>query len=432
MSTKRRDTSIISRRSALLAALLLAMPLAATAQSAPAQASSTAPAAMDHAGMHGMTMPAATGAVARPAAKAPAGKAKKPRATATSAPASAGSHAMDGMDHAAMDHAAMPPMDHAAMDHDAMPPMDHAAMDHAAMPSMDHAAMDHGAMSSMDHAAMDHGAAPAASGHGMPGMDHQAMPGMRHGADTATGMSMGPMQGGRAPVDARSGDYSDGIAATPAQRLHAHGSAPTGMLLVDRLEAFHGHGGNGQSWEAEGWYGSDVDKLWLRSEGERSGGRLEDGEAEVLWNHAVAPFWGTQLGVRHDFGAGPRRDWAAFGVQGLAPYWFELEATAYVGPAGRTAARLRADYELLFTQRLILQPELEVNLHGKSDPARGIGSGLTDARLGLRLRYEIRREFAPYLGVVWTRRFGTTADFARADHQAVFDRQWVAGLRIWF
>jgi copper resistance protein B len=331
------------------------------------------------------------------------------------------------MDHAAMDHAAMPPMDHAAM-----PSVDHAAMDHGAMPPMDHAARDHAGMPPMDHAAMDHGAAPAASGHDMPGMDHQAMPGMQHGADTATGMSMGPMQGGRAPVDARSGDYSDGIAATPAQRLHAHGSAPTGMLLVDRLEAFHGHGGNGQSWEAEGWYGSDVDKLWLRSEGERSGGRLEDGEAEVLWNHAVAPFWGTQLGVRHDFGAGPRRDWAAFGVQGLAPYWFELEATAYVGPAGRTAARLRADYELLFTQRLILQPEAEVNLYGKADPTRGIGSGVSDAALGLRLRYEIRREFAPYIGVVWTRRFGATAGFARADHQAVFDRQWVAGLRIWF
>jgi copper resistance protein B len=204
------------------------------------------------------------------------------------------------------------------------------------------------------------------------------------------------------------------------------------MLLVDQLEAFHGRDGNGQSWEAEGWYGNDADKLWLRSEGEHSGGRLEDSELEALWNHAVATFWSTQLGVRHDFGAGPKREWAAFGVQGLAPYWFEIEATAYAGSSGRTAARLRADYELLFTQRWILQPELEVNFHGKSDPARGIGDGLTDAKLGLRLRYEIRREFAPYIGVVWVRRFGATADFARDEHQAVFDQQWVAGVRIWF
>jgi len=280
---------------------------------------------------------------------------------------------------------------------------------------------------------------PAPSSAGMhDGMDHGPVSGISHGvahdANSASGtaMAMGPMQGGRAPADARSGDYSDGIVASPARGLHMHGSMPTGMLLVDQLEAFHGRNGNGRSWEAEGWYGSDTDKLWLRSEGERSGGRFEDGEVEMLWNHAVTTFWSTQLGVRHDFGVGPQREWTAFGVQGLAPYWFELEATAYVGPAGRTAARLRAHYELLFTQRLILQPELEMSFHGKSDPARGVGSGLTGTKLGLRLRYGIRREFAPYIGVVWTRRFGATADFARADHQAALDRQWVAGVRIWF
>jgi copper resistance protein B len=389
MSTKRRDTSIVPRRVALLAALLLAMPLAATAQNAPAPASSTAPTAMDHAGMHGMTMPAGPGSGAPPAVNAPVQKAKPPHPLAT--------HSMHDMHH------------------DATPPMDH------------------GSMHGMDHGAMHHGVpmpAPAASAHVMPSMDHASMPGMSHGQ--AHGEGMEPMQGGHAPADARSGDYSDGIAASPAHALHMHGSTSAGMLLIDQLEAFHGRDGDGQSWEAAGWYGSDTDKLWLRSEGERSGGRVDDGEVEALWDHAVAAFWSTQLGVRHDFGTGPQRSSAAFGVQGLAPYWFEIQATAYVGPSGRSAARLRADYELLFTQRLILQPELEVNMHGKSDPARGIGSGLTDAKLGLRLRYEIRREFAPYVGVVWTRRFGTTADLARADRQAVFDRQWVAGLRIWF
>ncbi|KZC40549.1 MULTISPECIES: copper resistance protein B [Rhodanobacter] len=412
MSTNRRIIAFSGRRPLLLAALLLAMPLAATAQSAPASSGSTAPMdmgampGMDHAGMHGMTMPASTGSSAPPAAKTPVKKAKKPHAPATPAAAPAGAHPM----------------------HD---------MDHGAMPSMDHGSM-HG---------MNHGASsttPAASSHvmagteqqAMPEMDHGAMPGMDHGAAHGTGavpaMAMGPMQGGRAPADARSGDYSDGIAASPAHGLHLHGSALAGMLLVDQLEAFHGRDGNGQTWEAEGWYGNDSDKLWLRSEGERSRGKLEDGSVEAFWNRNVATFWSTQLGVRHDFGEGPTRDWAAFGVQGLAPYWFEIQATAYVGPSGRTAARLRADYELLFTQRLILQPELEVNLYGKSDPARGIGSGVSDAKLGLRLRYEIRREFAPYIGVVWARHFGATADFAHANHQAVFDRQWVAGLRIWF
>jgi len=379
MKMHRRDTSIVPLRSALLAALMIATPLAAVAQSAPASSSSTVPMDMgampgvDHAGMQGMAMPATADSAAKPAMNAPI---KKPNVPDTPAPSSAGMHDMSGMDHGPMPE------------------------------------MDHGAMTGMNHGPAP--ATPAPSDHATPGM------------------AVGPMQGGRASTDARSGDYSDGIAASPAHQLHMHGGAPAGMLLVDQLEAFHGREGNGQSWEAEGWYGSDADKLWLRSEGERGGGRLEDGELEALWNHAVAAFWSTQLGVRHDFGAGPQREWVAFGLQGLAPYWFEVEATAYVGPSGRTAARLRAHYELLFTQRLVLQPEFEMNVHGRSDPARRIGSGLTDAKLGLRLRYEIRREFAPYIGVVWTRRFGATADFARADHHAAHDRQWVAGVRIWF
>ncbi|MHB1056421.1 MAG: copper resistance protein B [Rhodanobacter sp.] len=318
------------------------------------------------------------------------------------------------------------------MDMDAMPGMDHAGMHGMAMPAAAGSAATPAPEPPIKAAGKPHVPAmpmpPSAEAHGMSGMGHASM----HGTDSAAGMAMGRMQGGRAPADARSGDYSDGIAASPMHGLHMHGDVPTDMLLIDRLEAFRGRAGNGQSWEAEGWYGSDTDKLWLRSEGERGRGGLEDGEVEALWNRAVAAFWSTQLGVRHDSGAGPRREWAAFGVQGLAPYWFEIEATAYVGSSGRTAARLRADYELLFTQRLILQPELEADFHGWSDPARGIGSGLADAKLGLRLRYEIRRQFAPYIGVVWTHRFGATADFAREGHQAVFDRQWVAGVRIWF
>lgn len=275
----------------------------------------------------------------------------------------------------------------------------------------------------------------------MPGMDHGEMTGMDHGAvpekrthDMAAipAMPMGPMHGGSAPPDARSGDYSDGVAGSPVHGLHLHGSAPFGMLQINQLEAFDGRAGNGQSWEAQAWYGTDENKLWLRTEGERSGGKLEDGDLEAFWNHNIATFWSTQLGARQDLGTGPKRTWAAFGVQGLAPYWFELEATGYVGASGRMAARLRAEYELLLTQRLILQPEAEINFFGRNDPQRRIGRGFSDVQFGLRLRYEVRRQFAPYIGVNWVRRLGTSADYARQDQQPVLDRQIVAGVRIWF
>jgi copper resistance protein B len=215
------------------------------------------------------------------------------------------------------------------------------------------------------------------------------------------------------------------------QNMDMHDDASQAMLLLDQLEYANGYGGNGPVWDAEAWYGNDSDKLWLRSEGEGSRGRIDEGDLEAFWNHPVSAFWSTQLGLRHDLGLGPQRNWAAFGLEGLAPYWVELEATAYASESGRLAARLRAEYSLRFTQRWILQPEFEANLYSKDDPAQRIGSGISNAQLGLRLRYEITRQFAPYLGVVWTRHFGATADFARMDQEPVFDRQFVIGLRIW-
>jgi copper resistance protein B len=206
-------------------------------------------------------------------------------------------------------------------------------------------------------------------------------------------------------------------------------AAAFGMFKLDQFE--HAVGTNGAAWEAEAWYGSDFDKLWLRSEGEHDNGDTGM-RTEALWDHAFASFWDWQLGVRHDSGVGSARDWAAFGVQGLAPYWIELEATAYVGAQGRSALRLRAEYELLFTQRLILQPEAELNFYGRNDVRREIGAGLSDVTFGLRLRYEIRREFAPYLGIVWKRRFGNTADLVRSAGYDASDAQFVAGVRVWF
>lgn len=421
-------TSTAPRHTALLAALLLALPWVVSAQSAPASSSSTssmdmgAMPGMNHGSMPGMTMPASASSTPKPAAQAPAKKVKK------HAPAKPSSPSQDMGNMQSMDHGAM-----SGMGHSSMPGMDHGSMPGTPAPAAPAASSD--SMSGMDHSSM-----PGMSPQAMKGMDHGAMPadtqkaghsGMA-GMGSMSGMTMGPMQGGNAPADARSPDYSDGVSYGPMKGMDMNDNAPLGMLLVDQLEAFHGKNGNGQTWEAQGWYGNDTNKLWLRTEGDRSRGKLEDGDVEAFWNRNVATYWSTQLGVRHELGEGPSRNWAAFGIQGLAPYWFELEATGYVGSSGRTAARFRAEYEVLFTQRLILQPEFEINAYGKSDPARRIGSGVSDAQLGLRLRYEIRRQFAPYIGVVWTRRFGATADFARDDHQAIFDRQWVAGVRLWF
>ncbi|MEO7066222.1 MAG: copper resistance protein B [Rhodanobacter sp.] len=284
-----------------------------------------------------------------------------------------------------------------------------------AMPEMSSAAMM--GTPSGDISPMAHGSAPPPNQNGM-----ESMPDMR----------VGPMQGGSAPPNARSPDYSQGVGYGSMKGMDMADNAVQSMVLIDQLEAVHGRDANGQDWEVEGWYGNDSNKLWIRTEGERSAGKFENGDLEALWNHSLAPYWSTQLGARQDVGVGPGRTWAAFGVQGVSPYWFELEATAYAGSSGRTAARVRAEYELLLAQKLILQPELEANLYGKDDLQRRIGTGLSDVQLGLRLRYEMRREFAPYIGVNFVNRMGTTADFARQYHQPVFDRQIVVGIRIWF
>ena len=208
-------------------------------------------------------------------------------------------------------------------------------------------------------------------------------------------------------------------------------TAPVGMVMFDQLEWRQADNRDALYWDGQAWFGNDYDKVKFKSEGKRVGG---DSEArnELLWDHIAARWWSLQTGIRHDFGEGPSRTWAAFGVQGLAPYWFEVEATAYVGEQGRTAARLSAEYELLITQRLVLQPKFEMSLYGKSDPRNGIGSGLADTDIDLRLRYEFRREFAPYVGIVWTHSYGATADMARVSGRDTDDLQLVAGLRIWF
>lgn len=245
-------------------------------------------------------------------------------------------------------------------------------------------------------------------------------------------MPVSSMQGGNAPPDARSADYSDGYRDGAMQAMDMADNASLAMVMLDQLEYAHSSNANSAFFDGEAWYGKDFDKLWLKAEGESGRGRLSDLRTEGSWDHAIATYWSTQLGVRHDFGVGPPRTWAALGVQGLAPYWFDTEVTLYVGQGGRTAARLQLEYEELLTQKWVLQPKIELNLYGRDDPRRGVGSGLSDADLGLRLRYEIRREIAPYVGIVYRQRFGHAANFARAQGERADDVQIVVGLHAWY
>ncbi|MCY0916213.1 copper resistance protein B [Massilia antarctica] len=361
---------------------------------------------------------------------------------------------MQGMDHSKMkdmDHSQMQGMDHSktkktspskshgktkTMDHRKTKKMDHSqmqGMDHSKMKEMDHSrmqGMDQSKMKGMDHSqmqGMDHSK--------MKEMDHSQMQGMGHGQ--MQGMDMGAMmksmQGGAPPPGARDPDgYSDGLALGHMPGMDMADDTIYSQVLIDRVEMFRSSGNHGQALDAQAWIGGDVDKLWFKIDGEREEGKLGATRTEALWNHAIATYWGLQTGVRHDFGDGPGRTWAALGVQGLAPYWFEVQATAYVGQGGRTALRFEPEYDLLLTQRLILQPNMKVNLYGKNDPERGIGSGLSDMEAGLRLRYEFSRKFAPYVGVVYNRKFGDTASFARAVGKPASETRLVGGVRVWF
>ena len=186
-------------------------------------------------------------------------------------------------------------------------------------------------------------------------------------------------------------------------------------------------------WEGQGWAGTDYDKLWIKSEGTLQGnGLLDDGQQQFLYSRAITTYFDLQGGLRSDLDSRPTRNWAAFGIQGLAPYFFDLELTGFVGGEGHLAGKLEASYDLLLTQRLILQPQIEVNIYSKADPARLVGAGFSDIDTGLRLRYEFTRKFAPYLGVVYEGRFGQTANLARQAGESTGDVRFVFGVRVWF
>lgn len=203
-------------------------------------------------------------------------------------------------------------------------------------------------------------------------------------------------------------------------------------VMISQFEIRGGEGEDPFVWEGQGWIGKDLNKFWFKTDGEVADGETEGAEIQALYSRAIAPYWDVQLGWRRDIRPEPNRDWLTVGLQGLAPYWFEIDTALFIGKDSRVGARLQGEYEILFTQKLILSPEVEVNFYSKDDPEVGSGSGLSDLELGLRLRYEIRREFAPYIGINWEKVYGSTADFRRLEGRDVSDFRVVAGIRAWF
>ncbi|WP_095121196.1 copper resistance protein B [Pseudomonas sp. Irchel s3f10] len=267
----------------------------------------------------------------------------------------------------------------------------------------------------------------------MPGMDHSQMSDMDHSAMQS--MDDGMMQPA-APTESRTPipplTDADRAAVFTSPGGHQVDSAINGYFLADKLEWQDADDGSALAWDLSGWIGGDINRLWLRSEGERSNGKTEDAELQALWGHAISPWWDVVSGVRQDFKPGAPQTWAAFGLQGMALYNFKAEATAFIGEGGQSALRFEGDYDILLTNRLILQPTAELNVYGKDDAQRGIGSGLSNSEVGLRLRYEIRREFAPYIGVTWNRTYGNTADYARDEGEDRSEARLVLGVRMWF
>nr|WP_313423065.1 copper resistance protein B [Brevundimonas diminuta] len=224
------------------------------------------------------------------------------------------------------------------------------------------------------------------------------------------------------------------MAASRKQLLVENGDIRTTAVLIDSIEASFGDGADAYSWGAQGWTGGDINRFWWKTEGEGEiDGKLHEAEVQALYSRAIAPFWDVQAGVRQDFRPdGDDTTHLTVGVQGVAPYWFEMSAAAFLSTEGDLTARAEAEYDQRITQKWILQPAIEVALSASDIPELEIGSGLTSVTAGLRLRYEIRKEFAPYVGVEWTRSLGDTADYAKARGQDPEDTRFVVGIKAWF
>lgn len=224
----------------------------------------------------------------------------------------------------------------------------------------------------------------------------------------------------------------DRKAAFPEVHDHAvHGESTHAYVLFDQFEGRTGSGAQVFSWDTKGWVGGDRNRFWFRTEGDRAGDVWEQAQHNLLYGRAISPWWELIAGIRLDTLPNTPRTALALGVQGLAPYRTEVELSAYIEPTGRTHVRFESEYELLITNRLAFQPLVEFELYGTADPERHMGRGLTTGEFGVRLRYEVRREFAPYAGVVWSRKFFGTRDLARAAGSRPASVRFAAGVRFW-
>ena len=324
---------------------------------------------------------------------------------------------------------------------------EHAAMGHCRMPAPPAPAPAPAAKCTPEHAAMGHctmpdskPAAPAAEDPECP-PEHAKMghctPRPRGTGDARAGTALpaGDAPAPR-PVAASYADRVWGKAAMqPARDLlrREHGGGTFSRVMLDLAEVRIADDREGYAFEGDVWYGGDINRFVFKAEGEGAFGEpMEGAELKALYSRAIDPYFNLQAGVRQDLGAGPDRTHAVIGIEGLAPYWFEVDGYLYLSTEGEVRASASAEYDQRLTQRLILQPRVEVDLSAQDIPELGIGSGLTGAELGLRLRYEFAREFAPYVGVVHEARVGRTADYARAAGDDAASTRFVAGVRVWF
>lgn len=341
------------------------------------------------------------------------------------------------MDHSNMPGMQMPP-EPEPVDKPAAPPatpMDHSNMPGMEMPAQPAPGPTGQAPTATPAAPMDHSS--------MPGMDHSSMPGMQApgtseaaapptqqtGADLAVGDAPAP-----APPTQRAADpfYDPARMARAVELLgREHGGGRYWKVMANIAEFQARSGDDGFRWDGEAWYGGDLNRLVIKTEGDGGEDGVEEAEVQVLYSRAISPMFDLQAGIRQDLEPASRT-YATIGFEGMAPYWFDVEGALFLSTRGDLLARLEGSYDLRLTQKWILQGRAEANLSAQDVRELGIGSGFSNAELGLRLRYEIQRDFAPYIGVTYDRSFGATADFARAAGERESTTSFVFGVRAWF
>ena len=358
-----------------------------------------------------------------------------PEPNAPPATDTAGGGSMEQMDHGDMPGTDSEPSastcapEHAAMGH-CTPEAEASGKDAADMGAMDHGtAAPTDPDCSPEHAKMGHCTPKVADP--MASMEGMAAASSASGTDLPPGDAVAPAP----PADWYADRiYPEGEMEHSRHEMMKENGAQTIAFISFNLAEYQARKGrDGFRWDGEAWYGGDINRLTVKSEGEGVFGEgIESAEVQALYSRAIGPYFNAQAGIRQDLGPGPDRTYATIGFEGLAPYWFEVEGALFLSNKGDLLARLEGYYDQRITQKLILQPMAEMNFALQDVPETGVGSGLSDVELGLRLRYEVVKEFAPYVGVEWARKVGDTARFARAAGEDPSGVSFVMGVRAWF